>query len=89
MYKARYKTVLRIHSPEEALLIDDNTSGADLYLAILDLYDALLCAAKGELPTNEDICDKVKNKFLNILCTRYEEFKGKIPGRLSPRRTPN
>ena len=82
MYKSSYKTCLRIQTPEEALLLDDKASSADLWLGVLDTYDSMVACIKGEMPTSAEICEEVRNKFLKMLALRYDEFMGRIPGRL-------
>ena len=72
MYKSRYNTCLRIQSPEEALLLDDEATSADLWLGVLDTYDAMVSCIKGEMPTSPDICEQVREKFMKILALRYD-----------------
>ena len=82
MYKSRYNTCLRIQSPEEAMLLDDQASSADLWLGVLDTYDSMVACIKGEMPTSQEVCEEVREKFMKILALRYDELSDRIPGRL-------
>jgi len=82
MYKSRYKTCLRIQSPEESLLLEDDATSADLYLGVLDTYMALAAAMQGQIPTSPEVSDKVREKFMKIIVLRYPELSVRIPGRL-------
>lgn len=82
MYKSKYKTCLRIQTPEEALMLDDEATSADLWLGVLDTYMTLSAAVQGEIPSNPEVADKIREKFMKIITLRYDELCGRIVGRL-------
>ena len=88
MYPAKYNTCLRIHSPEEALLLPNDAKGADLWLGVLDTYDCLCACIRGEIPLAPETAEKIREKFMKMLVLRYnEDFVDRIPG--SPPFTPH
>ena len=74
MYKSRYKTALRIMTPEEAMLLDNEATSADLWLGVLDTYMCLAAAMQGQIPCNPETCNKVREKFMKIATLRYPEL---------------
>ena len=63
------------------MLLDDQATSADLWLGVLDTYDSMVACIKGEMPTSQEVCEEVREKFMKILALRYDEFSDRIPGR--------
>jgi len=83
MYPAKYASIDRVHTVEEALLYPtEKAKGADLFLFVLDTYDCLLSCVGGEIPCSPESCEKLRSKLYETLITRYEEVRDRIPGRL-------
>ena len=83
MYPAKYASIDRVHTVEEALLYPtEKAKGADLFLFVLDTYDCLLSCVGGEIPCSPESCEKLRTKLYETLITRYDEIRDRIPGRL-------
>lgn len=83
MYPAKYASIERVHTVEEALLYPtDKAKGADLFLFVLDTYDVLLSCVGGDIPCSPEACEKLRDRLYELLVTRYEDVKHRIPGRL-------
>jgi len=81
MYKTAYKSLMRVHTVQEAIAYEIPKSPTDLFLYLIDSYDVLLSISTNQLPepTIEETM-KLRLKFSDYILNNYHKMYKPIPG---------